>query len=57
MFGLFKKKSEQEKLQIQYEKLMQESHRLSHSNRRAADDKYAEAEAVAKKIEALNKEA
>lgn len=55
MFGLFKKKSEKEKLQAQYEKLMQESHKLSHSNRRAADEKFAEAEAVAQKIEALNK--
>lgn len=55
MFGLFKKKSEKERLQAQYEKLMQESHRLSHSNRRAADEKFAEAEAIAQQIDLLNK--
>jgi hypothetical protein len=31
---------------------MGEAHKLSHSNHRAADEKYAEAENVAKKIEA-----
>lgn len=51
MFGLFKKKSEKEKLQVQYKKLTEEAHNLSQSNRRAADEKYAEAEAVAKRME------
>lgn len=53
MFGLFKKKSEVEKLQEQYKKLMEESYKLSHSNRSASDQKAAEADAVLKKIEAL----
>ena len=51
MFGLFKGKSEVEKLQKQYEKLMAESHKLSTVDRMAADEKFAEAEEVAKKIE------
>ena len=33
---------------------MEEAHRLSPSNRKAADNKYAEAEAVAQKIEKMN---
>lgn len=51
MFGFFKKKTKNEKLQEQYKKLMEEAHRLSHRNRRAADEKYAEAEEVAGRIE------
>ncbi|MDY7394256.1 Lacal_2735 family protein [Aureibaculum sp. 2210JD6-5] len=54
MFGLFKKKSEVEKLNDRYKKLLAESHRLSTTNRKASDTKYAEADIVLKKIEALN---
>ena len=53
MFGLFKKKSEKEKLQEKYAKLLSESHKISHSNRTASDKLMAEAEEVAKKIERL----
>jgi hypothetical protein len=53
MFGLFKKKSEKEKLQESYAKLLSEAHQLSHSNRKAADAKLEEADAILKKIEAL----
>ncbi|MFC3414271.1 Lacal_2735 family protein [Algoriphagus hitonicola] len=53
MFGLFKKKSEKEKLQEKYSKMLAEAHKLSHSNRTAADKLMAEAEEVAKKIEKL----
>ena len=56
MFGLFKKKSAMEKLQDQYKKLMAESHRLSQHDRRASDEKSAEAEAIAKQIDALRNE-
>jgi transcription elongation GreA/GreB family factor len=55
MFGLFKKKTEQEQLQEQYKKLLAEAHQLSHTNRRASDEKAAEADAVGKKLEALQK--
>ncbi|TNF41695.1 MAG: Lacal_2735 family protein [Cytophagales bacterium] len=53
MFGLFKKKTEKEKLQETYKKLLSEAHKLSHSNRTAADKMMAEAEEIAKKIEKL----
>ncbi len=53
MYGIFKKKSPKEKLQAQYKKLMSEAHKLSQVNRSAGDDKYAEAEEILKKIEAL----
>ena len=55
MFGLFKKKSENEKLQTQYEKLMKESFDLSTQNRSKSDAKAAEADAVMNRIEALDK--
>ena len=53
MFGLFKKKSEKDKLEEQYESLLKESHRLSTINRTQSDAKAAEANEVLKKIEAL----
>lgn len=53
MFGLFKKKTELEKLQEKYKKLLSESHSLSQRDRKAGDMKMAEAEEVAKKIDEL----
>ncbi|MCC5917612.1 MAG: Lacal_2735 family protein [Cryomorphaceae bacterium] len=53
MFGFFKKKSEKEKLEYQYKKLIQEAHALSTTNRAASDKKAAEANEIIKKIEAL----
>ncbi|GAA3618195.1 Lacal_2735 family protein [Flavivirga jejuensis] len=55
MFGLFKKKSEIEKLQDKYKLLMKEWHDLSNINRSQSDKKYAEAEVIAKQIEVLSK--
>lgn len=54
MFGLFKSKSELDKLNEQYKKLLAEYHKLSTVDRKKADDKMAEAEEVAKKMDALN---
>ncbi len=54
MFGLFKKKSEKEKLQELYAKLLKEAHTLSTTNRKLSDQKAFEAEEVMKKIEQLN---
>ena len=54
MFGLFKKKSEIEKLQEQYRKLTEESYKLSHTNRKLGDAKLAEAELVMQKIASLD---
>lgn len=53
MFSLFKKKSQEEKLQDLYKKLLEESYKLSHSNRKKADEKLAEANQVLEQIEAL----
>ncbi len=53
MFGLFKKKSKREVLTKKYQKLMEESYKLSHTNRKASDDITAEAEEVMKEIEQL----
>ena len=56
MFSIFKKKSPKDKLSSQYKKLMEESHRLSTTNRKASDLKRMEAEEVLKKIEDLEKD-
>tara|TARA_R100001015_G_C4607794_1_gene162931 strand:+ start:238 stop:414 length:177 start_codon:yes stop_codon:yes gene_type:complete len=56
MFSIFKKKSPKDKLSKQYKKLMEESHRLSTTNRKASDLKRMEAEEVLKKIEDLEKD-
>lgn len=53
MFGLFK--SKEQKLRDKYRILMEESFNLSKINRKASDEKYAEAEAVMVEIELLNK--
>ena len=53
MFGLFKKKTEVEKLQEKYQKLMKEAFEISKINRSESDAKYAEADEVQKQIEAL----
>ena len=46
MLGLFKKKSEKEKLNAKYMKLLEESKQMSTSNRTEADRIMAEAEKV-----------
>lgn len=53
MFGLFKKKSEIEKLQEAYSNLLSKAHKVSHSNRTEADKMMAEAEEIANKIDLL----
>ena len=53
MFKLFKKKSELDKLNEQYAKLMKESHVLASSDRKASDKKVAEAQIVADRIQEI----
>ena len=53
MYGIFKKKSEKEKLQAQYAKLLKEAHNLSSTNRKLSDQKVFEAEQVMNRIEKL----
>lgn len=55
MFGLFKKKTEREKLEELYRKLTEEAYRLSHTNRQASDLKTVEAHEVLLRLEALPK--
>ncbi|SDR86018.1 Lacal_2735 family protein [Christiangramia echinicola] len=56
MFGLFKKKSETEKLQLKYKKLLEEAHRLSTTNRSASDEKMFQANEVLKEIERIKEQ-
>jgi len=54
MFGLFKKKSEKENLQEQYAALMKAYYELSKTNRTVADQKFAEAQEISKRLEELS---
>jgi len=54
MFGLFKKKSEKDKLQAQYEKLLKEAYTLSTTNRKMSDQKTFEANEIMKEIEKID---
>lgn len=45
------------KLQKEYERMMKEAYKLSHKNRTASDQKYYEADMLARKIEQLQKQA
>jgi hypothetical protein len=53
MFGLFRKKSKTEVLEEKYQNLLKESYKLSTINRKASDEKAAEADQVLKEIEHL----
>lgn len=53
MLGLFKKASQEDKLQKKYEKLMADWHKLSTINRSESDKKYAEAQKILDQITAL----
>tara|TARA_B100000780_G_scaffold204706_1_gene145418 strand:+ start:99 stop:272 length:174 start_codon:yes stop_codon:yes gene_type:complete len=54
MFGLFKKKTEVERLQSKYEALLKEAFELSKINRSKSDQKTFEADEVYKQIEILS---
>ncbi|MFQ3297289.1 MAG: hypothetical protein ACI9JT_000951 [Polaribacter sp.] len=53
MFGIFKKKSEVDKLQDKYKKVMEEAYKLQSINRTDSDLKYKEADDILKEIDAL----
>jgi len=55
MFGLFKKKSQEEVLQERYKKILKEAFELSTTNRSASDKKQAEAQEILDKIDAIKK--
>ena len=54
MFGLFKKKTEKEKLQEQYEKLSKEAYQLSSTNMKTSDQKTFEANQIMDQLEKLS---
>lgn len=56
MFGLFGKNDPKAKLEKKYKKLLEESHRLSRTDRAKSDMVRAEAEEVLKEIENLENE-
>ena len=51
MFGIFRKKSEKEKLLSKYNKLLKKSYELSNSDRKKSDAKMFEANEILKKID------
>ena len=55
MFGIFKKKTEVEKLQSKYKDLLKEAYDLSKINRSKSDQKTFEAEEIYKQIKIINK--
>jgi hypothetical protein len=56
MFGLFKKKTEEEKLEIQYRKLLEEARDIQRSgDMKAFALKSVEVEEVAKRLEEVRK--
>tara|TARA_B110000438_G_scaffold211388_1_gene203435 strand:- start:45 stop:218 length:174 start_codon:yes stop_codon:yes gene_type:complete len=55
MFGLFKRKTPIEKLQIKYQSLMQQAYNLSKINRTQSDQKHFEANEILKDIDKLKK--
>ncbi|NBC84106.1 MAG: Lacal_2735 family protein [Bacteroidetes bacterium] len=55
MFNLLKG-NPKKKLHKNYTKLMKEAYKLSHTNRKLSDEKYAEAEAILKRLESLRNE-
>lgn len=53
MFGLFKKKTQKEKYNDEYKRLMKQAYELSTTNRTLSDQKTFEANEILKKIEML----
>ncbi|MFM7586748.1 MAG: Lacal_2735 family protein [Bacteroidota bacterium] len=53
MFNFFKKKSPIEALELRYRQLLEKSYRLSTTDRKASDQKRAEAEELALEIDKL----
>ena len=55
MFGIFKKKSEKEKLLILYKKKQEQAYRLSKVNRAQSDQMVQEASEILEKIDLIEK--
>ena len=55
MFGIFRKKTKIEKLNLKYKSAINEAYNLSNSNRKKSDEKYYQADEILKEIEMLKK--
>ena len=55
MFGIFKRKTEKEKLLIRYKKIKDEAFRLSKIDRRKSDEKEKEANDILDAIDKIEK--
>ena len=53
MFGLFSKKTPEEKLYAKHKELLKKAHQLSHTNRAESDKLQAEAQQVLEEIDKL----
>ena len=51
--GIFRKKTEADRLRKQYQRLMKEAYQLSRTDRKGSDKKYAEADAIMQRIHEL----
>jgi hypothetical protein len=55
MLGLFKSKTQKQRLEDKYRKLIEAHYKLSRTNRTLSDQKYAEANNVLEQIEQLER--
>ena len=55
MFGIFKRKTEKEKLLVRYKKIKDEAYRLSKIDRRKSDEKEKEANDILDAIDKIEK--
>jgi len=51
--GILRKKTEADRLRKQYQRLMKEAYKLSRTDRKGSDKKYAEADAIMQRIQEL----
>ena len=55
MFGIFRRKTKIEKLNLKYKSLMNASYNLSKTNRKKSEEKYFQADEILKEIEILKR--
>ena len=51
--GIFRKKTEADRLRKQYQRLMKEAYQFSRTDRKGSDMKYAEADAIMQRIQEI----
>ena len=50
MFGIFRRKTKVEKLQLKYKSVINKAYNLSKKNRKQSDEKYFKADQILKKL-------